>query len=280
MEKKSSIYVINLDRKIEKWGNFLAKNAEKLVDFKVDRFSAIDGQKITANKPLLKIYEACFENLKRGSWDIGIRTGVVGVSLSHLLLFQKIIDQNEEFAIIFEDDIIIAENFEKNMKSIIDHFLTNKVDVLYLGLHPNPYNSISLDKLWNFDKDIKIENFFESKINHVYGSFGYIISKDACNKILNMINKNGMHGCYDAWILQQTSLKIELTFPSVLYSFIDNVKYNIKNEVVHNTDSDVQVPMNILQKWENFSLEDVKNVTNPLMNELGKFEVSKLVTYL
>lgn len=93
----------------------------------------------------------------------------VGCYLSHIKALQYIVDNNLDNVAILEDDAVLLDNFNKDIKVPADSFLT------YLGF------SLQKD-----DKSYNKKNYMKIK-NPVYSSFAYFISQINANKMLKLL---------------------------------------------------------------------------------------------
>lgn len=105
------------------------------------------------------------------------RKGYIAVTLAHLNLYKRILNENYSHCLIFEDDSILNENFISNINKCILE-LPNDYDVLYVGdgcqLH------ISSEKLLN---NVLI---YESKYSRCSDS--YLISQQYVKKFVDFVN--------------------------------------------------------------------------------------------
>ena len=108
-------YIINLDRRQDRYNNFLHR-----IPFNsniCERFSAIDGKNILKNK----INENPF---------------VIGCHMSHKKILQMVINdddiKDDDLILIFEDDVIIPDNFIEQIKKLEKYFPPTW-DIIYLG---------------------------------------------------------------------------------------------------------------------------------------------------
>jgi GR25 family glycosyltransferase involved in LPS biosynthesis len=137
-------YVINLDRR-----------TDRISDLKIplawERFSATDGKEKYSNKPI-----------KERGWR--------GCQDSHIRLLEKIINENEDIFIVFEDDVEVGENFMNNLKSVVESLPTDW-DLLFLGG-------------WNVGEKIKFNDLTDIA-KSVYCTHAYMFKKDVAKKMLN-----------------------------------------------------------------------------------------------
>lgn len=109
-------YVINLERSKSRWENILP-NVQKF-NFPVERIPAVDGYKLTEEEISRDVDIHSYNSFI----NFPLRVGIVGCALSHIKAWQTFLESNHEFAIIFEDDVIlspekiiqIVSNLEKN----------------------------------------------------------------------------------------------------------------------------------------------------------------------
>lgn len=137
-------YVINLDRR-----------TDRISDLKIpltwERFSATDGKEKYSNNPIR-------ERGWRGCQD------------SHIRLLEKIINENEDIFIVFEDDVEVGENFMNNLNSVAESLPTDW-DLLFLGG-------------WNVGEKIKFNDLTDIA-KSVYCTHAYMLKKDVAKKMLD-----------------------------------------------------------------------------------------------
>jgi glycosyl transferase family 25 len=139
------IYFINLDANIDRWYNI----EDKLNN--IVRFNAINGKEL--NKTQL---------IERGivSEKNKLLPGQLGCALSHISVMNLIKNQNEEYGLILEDDVIIPHNFDKIFKDLMKDSPKNW-DVIFLGgcnIYGKKYNEkfiIPLDNNSNNNNNSK-----------------------------------------------------------------------------------------------------------------------------
>ncbi|QBF83154.1 glycosyltransferase family 25 protein [Shewanella maritima] len=104
------VFVINLASSAER----LKHITEQLGKFQVpfERIDAVDGRKLSDEE----IEKYSPQSLVQQHYFRPLNKGEVGCSLSHQKAWQKILDDDLDFAIILEDDIYLKDNF----KSIVE----------------------------------------------------------------------------------------------------------------------------------------------------------------
>ena len=137
-------YYINLEKRIDRKifiESQLSKS--KILQNVYQRFDAVDGLKIhprNLDKNLLT--QNAIEDILSDTvtaWGLSLTQGALGVLLSYKKLFKKI-STLDDIVITFEDDVIIDENFDDELKNILSE-LPKDFDICYLG-----YGDINIEK--------------------------------------------------------------------------------------------------------------------------------------
>ncbi len=112
MKNQIPLFVINLDSSTEKM-TFMQKQLDRLA-LSFERISAVRGIDLSADE-VSSVYSA---ELNRKRHHRNLSPGEIGCYMSHRKIWQNMLDENIEFAIIIEDDI----NIEPAFFSIDEHF--------------------------------------------------------------------------------------------------------------------------------------------------------------
>jgi GR25 family glycosyltransferase involved in LPS biosynthesis len=200
-------YVLNLDRRPDRMESF--RKSIEGIDLQYERFSAIDGSKLTPNKQLQRIFEGN---------DYNMREGMVGCAMSHVKMYIELINSKYDFFCILEDDVTFVPDFLQKFKYTCDN-LPKEWDICYLGHH-----------LW---KKFKTADYYDKEAYPIFekwstkqslkysmgGTGGYLISKNGARKFLEILNKVGMLNGIDT--MQQKSadlMNIYYCKPHLIYS--------------------------------------------------------------
>jgi GR25 family glycosyltransferase involved in LPS biosynthesis len=139
--------------------------------------------------------------------------------MSHLLIWKKIIDENIDQSIIFEDDCIFNEDFNEKLAEIITNEIPNNFLILFLGG--------KIIKNYMSNTDIKFSHNVSIKNDkHPYGTFSYIISKQGAellyNYAMNEFRGNlGVDYFIDEFLKKNNHL-IYVVSPCITYSIANN----------------------------------------------------------
>lgn len=157
-------FIINLERESEKREN-IKKECHKLkLDFEI--YNAIDGYTLS---------ESFIQNIVYDYPNNYLTKGEIGCALSHINVYKKIIEYNLPYALIIEDDTSFDTKLpdflkafqEKNYKKGI-FLLTGDFDYLV-------------------NKKFNLNNFELFEVTKAVRASGYIITKDAAQKLINFL---------------------------------------------------------------------------------------------
>jgi glycosyl transferase family 25 len=186
------LYIINSDKALER-KDFMIQQLESVQGIGVEFVSAIIGkdldsftQKLFANKIKCSHPEITWE----------ITSGEVGCYLSHLEVYKRISNdesQNNWF-VILEDDAIISDDFISIVSnpSLMNKINKSRYDLVVIGFDTGKtlsYNGPSNRYLHSIKKISRSVNIGYPKYNH-YGSFAYMLNRDAARKLLKFGTEN------------------------------------------------------------------------------------------
>ena len=166
-------YIINLEKYDNKYNLCLKRLAK--INIKPERFNAIYVENENDEEIKKITYPSVQYTIKNGRNahnEIGSK-GAIGCYLSHITLWQMLVDSDEEMFLIFEDDVDINKNinnFTNKINKTINLINNNDWDVIYLG-----HSTFNLQ--YNNKSYFKINNL-------IYGLQSYIINKKGARKLL------------------------------------------------------------------------------------------------
>lgn len=172
-------YVINLKKRPDRLERFKKEVENNLKDINIEVVEAFDGKSIDFNNKFM------LKNINKWNYDFlnerQLR-GVIGCCLSHLKCFKKLINSNEKYCIIFEDDCIFRnENLKKNGNDFLKNInIPEKFGIIFL----NEWNVKSSIKYIKYNEDLK------KIISGKKTTESYIISKDYAQILYNENIKN------------------------------------------------------------------------------------------
>ena len=172
---KFEIKVVNLERRPDRKQETIAKFKEQnITDYKF--IEAVDGQKLDIRVDIIELFK---EN------DFASRKGFIGCALSHYNLWKKLLESQDEYYFIMEDDVRMESDFSEKLKSV-DY---SNYDILFFGY--SMFSSIR-EKI-GVDGEFTIGRLSMSQ--YVGGTFAYSINRTGAKKMIDYIEKNGIkHG--------------------------------------------------------------------------------------
>lgn len=209
-------YIINLKHRTDRKEKII--NTFKNTNFNFEFYDAIYGKDLIESDEIFKLFQ-------NNNFDY--KKGVIGCALSHFNIWKELVNSNNDFYVVFEDDISICDNFEKRFNDIIQEFLLNNYEFLNLGKY------INYDYFETENSIIKVPQKYLIENNHTNGTFGYIISKNMANIFINYINNNSIFVAIDHLIVYMNIYK-NLNFLKEDLVFAQ--PFHINN----NTDTDIQ----------------------------------------
>jgi len=223
-------FVINLDRRQDRWEK-MEKKIKEIKEFKsIERFSAIDGKQLKWNDILKKQFPLKVSTRREIYESHHRKLGVIGCALSHYNLWKKCLkDKDNDTWLILEDDIVFSDNFNEKWKELYGRIENKKWDILYLGHYDTHvlYNDFEI-----FDGIVKLGG----DIKRIYGAglYSYCVRRSGLELLVKEFEKRGMRRPVD-WFI--TDLFSELTVYRTNPLLVSAPVYH----PVNNPDTDVQV---------------------------------------
>jgi GR25 family glycosyltransferase involved in LPS biosynthesis len=226
-----NVYCLNLDRRQDRWGK-VSKEFERF-NIEVERWSAIDGDFLDSE--LLDYYNP--DGLKGEEASIlGIteNKNAIGCLLSHLEIIKNAKENNYKRILIFEDDILLSDNFNEDVKKIKD------IDwnLLYLGASQFDWSGIDTSKKYY-------------RCNKTLGTFAYCIDSSIYDEVLKMEKSSKKSIDNILSDIQKSNDKCHTLFPNIVISDV--------------SDSDIRKFKNIFEysntvKWDLLNFKNFKKV--------------------
>lgn len=153
-------YIINLERRPDRLLSAMKQLDKTHIDYRI--FPAIDGKTL-------------------GITGIEINNpGLIGCYLSHFFIFQEAVMNNYKRIAIFEDDIIIHDNFTEKMTNIMRE-IPSKWEILYMGYYErNPGYKTKINE------DIVIQR-------DIWGTHAFMVQNDGIRKIWDKLKTIKAH---------------------------------------------------------------------------------------
>jgi GR25 family glycosyltransferase involved in LPS biosynthesis len=224
-ELKFKTYVVNLDRRSDRWDSF-KKNAANVIDFmNYERFSAIDGKIIKNTSQLQQIFE---------SNDYYMRRGMVGCLLSHVKISTELINSDYDYFVVLEDDVEFTPDFKNKFDRIMSQVNNKNWDLIFLGHHVRDVNRQKDELVKDKIPVLTKRDAYWSFLNSLGGTGGYIISKFGAIKLLDFIDKNGGSSNGIDTLIQKSANDLDVYYPTPHLIFTDCYRGD------NNIDTDIQ----------------------------------------
>ncbi|MFS6537424.1 glycosyltransferase family 25 protein [Idiomarina loihiensis] len=170
---KFNIFLINLDRSTER----LQRASEQIekTGFKFERVPAVDGATLTDEK-IAEVFDA--ETAKR-RFQYDLTAGEIGCYLSHIKCWEKIINDNLDYAVILEDDLLLDRQFASVISTIPQ--LTSDWHYLKLScpFKPRPYKATET-VMGDDNLDVSLVNYKKSPT----GTVAQVVSREGAKRLL------------------------------------------------------------------------------------------------
>jgi len=250
--KEVKTYVVNLNRRQDRWHQFVKQQEPLFLNY--SRFTAVDGGLLLPNKQLQRIFE---------NNDYNMREGMVGCAMSHLKLWIELINSPYEVFCILEDDVQFVPEFKEKFLCLYKS-LPKDWDIVYLGYHiwtrhksPDYYDK---KKFPSVEKWGTLKSLTYSR----GGTGGYLISKKGALGMLRFINRTGMTNGIDT-VQQKAADELDIYYPKphLIYSECYDDNTNVDTDIQRNFRSlDLLLPVPLHEYPERllkngvFSIED------------------------
>ena len=228
-KKNPCIKIINLEiREDRKEGT-----KKKLLDvgFQEEEFEfikATNGYELTPSREMYELF--------KGN-DFAYRKGIVGCAYSHYYLWKQLLEDDEhEFYVIMEDDVIVEKEFKKKLMELKKDL--SQKDTVFMGYHMSGTNQKKHKDIY-FDSE-KLLNI--DKLNndiYIGGYYCYSINKIGAKKMINYIQKNNIkHGIDYLNKINKELNSFEVQPHLVLSDWHDNrTKHNVDSNIQNNVET-------------------------------------------
>ena len=190
-------YVINLDRRKDKYEEFSFRIKSRLIDDTFIRISAFDGFNLFKDEvvrcglmdhPLVRYIE------KKG---LVFKQGELGCFLSHLMTLDAITKNDligdDVYVQIFEDDAMCGENFDENYAKLRKDLEIFQGDFMYTGGRFSTQFNNDMKHNAPFFKNMYTPNTFQrlqkSPICYLWDrtTHAYLVQKKKCKLIIDLL---------------------------------------------------------------------------------------------
>lgn len=194
------IYVINLDRSKKRWESISLQLRDAGLDF--ERVGAVDGKNISPQE----YAEFCvpLDSKEKIFCPQEVTKSELACYLSHKRCWEKLIESDDNYACILEDDVKLEENFRKVISET--NWIPRGVDILQI------HNALNINRFY-FDRSFSTVNgmIIRPFWPYPFGAQGYILSKTAAKSAVK--NSRRILGPVDFFLFSPESYFWDL-FPT------------------------------------------------------------------
>lgn len=206
------IFIINLESDIERKYSMLHQASSLGLD--VEIIKAVNGKQLSKDEVM---------KLSRDFYNNGMTLGELGCSLSHLLVYQRIVDENIPLALIMEDDAEINKNIS-DVLSALDQFNAknlNKPNVILLN-KTNEY-------IDTFKKNITGQYYLVNVIEAAC-AYGYVINNHAAQCLLDFLQPVWLEADKWRFLNERRIIKVKAVIPPVISTMPLYIQSNLEPE--------------------------------------------------
>ena len=206
--KISPVFIINLKKDIEK-KEYMQELCQKY-NLQIEFMEAVDGRALS-EEAIAEVYSS-----KRTIDVFGreLSRGEIGCALSHKTIYEKILHDNIEIALVLEDDI----NFNEDIITLLNlkNTFPQNWELILLGHHTDYSREVdTVASIWN-QMQLTANYTLARPSEKGYGTYGYLITKNGAIKLLgnlDIIEKPIDHYTGDSqyinlYIINPTPIKI------------------------------------------------------------------------
>lgn len=271
------VFYINLDRRTDRREHI--ENQLSLLDIKAKRVPASVGSELTKEQMSFVNFDDFYCLMKRP-----VSPGEIGCALSHIRVWQKIVDQKIDYALILEDDVVLDKRLINLLT--IDTFYSKYDLINFSNTEPYSCNKNVIESLINQGitsrpKDTKSLRLWKSlewrnkwNIYELYPlsdnlvicecdptpalTSGYVISRKAAQSFLNT-SKNLCFPIDYSWRYSTGELR-QAFLSEPLITQIDNDSDILNREQTYKLSLTQKIRRRRLKKLRSKRISDVKKI--------------------
>lgn len=174
------VYCINLKRRIDRYVKIKIEcENNKIEPFDIF-WEAIDGKKLPEPEVLIKkniIHKNFIDPETREIFKHSTTKGAIGNYMSMTGVFEDILKNKYQYALMLDDDICYKKNFREKLLTVMK-YAPKDFDILYLGLSKYYFKYVKNNKfIKNIPNNMKIYEPVGNEYGGINGSFAMIVNK-------------------------------------------------------------------------------------------------------
>ena len=169
------IFLINLDGASKRFDEIRRQLDFMGVHF--ERVSAVDGNLLSQDK-----IDCCYsKELNRQKYFVPLTRGEIGCYLSHISIFKKLLDENLDYAIVLEDDLVFKPGFAR-IPSVVESIKVkwDYIKLIAPGKKKQINSRIGLGIDSGNGSDFELVTWRKVPI----GTAAYVVSRDGAKKFI------------------------------------------------------------------------------------------------
>ena len=172
------IFLINLDGASKRFDEIRRQLDFMGVHF--ERVSAVDGNLLSQDK-----IDCCYsKELNRQKYFVPLTRGEIGCYLSHISIFKKLLDENLDYAIVLEDDLVFKPGFAR-IPSVVESIKVkwDYIKLIAPGKKKQINSRIGLGIDSGNGSDFELVTWRKVPI----GTAAYVVSRDGAKKFIGSL---------------------------------------------------------------------------------------------
>jgi glycosyl transferase family 25 len=167
-------YVLNLPRSVERRDFITAQLARANLEYEI--VDGIDGRDLDLDDPELVTPEA--------RQEADFRPGVAGCALGHLKIYQKVLADGAEVALVLEDDAALPSDLQARIEAVTRHM--HGPEVVLLNFY-SPREPCLLSRHGSVDLGSSRLLAFPIDLRQPTSTAAYLITREACEKMAKAV---------------------------------------------------------------------------------------------
>ena len=258
--QEKSMKVVNLKRRSDRKETM--STLFKDIGFTDYEFvEAVDGKELRPTTQLKTLFEGN---------DFGSNVGFIGCALSHYNLWKALLASNEDYYVIFEDDVTLVPKFKEKFETLKKGDAFKKCDYMLLG-----YSMFSTNREHTKDIYVKESSVLEvvplQSDLYVGGTFAYSINRNGAQILVDYIAKNGIKHGIDYVVKICPGLKAMELHPQIVFTdWYERVNQEVDTDIQKET-----AKLDFNNILEDFTfVQGVDQIGNDLFFKRGSVEES------
>jgi GR25 family glycosyltransferase involved in LPS biosynthesis len=267
---KVNVFVMNMDSRKDRW-NALVKQPEFQNIPNLKRFSSINGKALDINTDPRIGVKARY-NIKhhtRRSHDMLDSLGGVGCALTHIALWQKLVESDQNVFLIMEDDIVIPEGSWQKVVKLFHKYPylanTKNWDFWSLGNHLCDPKPMDPTKKMRYKTRKSTDKWIECK--EFFGLNAYFLTKEGAKKLLKEVFPIIQHIDWFISYYAQTQ-----PFKIIFNPYVSFKQRGLKSDITPKQCVICDIPTNAVKTHhiipkDNVTLKDIASVTHDYIHQ-------------